>query len=446
MDPASNTTAAARAAPAAGRYRFVVMSALWVTGMFLFFDRVNISMAVPHIKQELGLSGVQVGMILSVFYWGYAAGQLIGGVAADRLRIRNWTLAFYVVWCVTTAATGLCRTLGQFAVARILFGLAEGAVVNPVYKLINNWILPRERGFATGVQICSGYLGLVIGTPLIGVLIAAWGWRAMFYVSGAATLVGVLVFWWFVHDRPRDHPRISAAERDLIEDEIARDRVTYDPARQVTRPLSFRDGLRQLVRTPAFWLLCTAYFFVAGVYFTNLSWLPGYLMMERGIPGLDSGVLLMLPYAAAGLGAIGGGALGDRIGSRGIVVVLATLLTVPAIVGLPLAEGRIALVGMLCLMLFLNAATINASIVLLFDLLPAEVIGAALALNVGVFGAAGGIVGPLVMGESYDMTGSFTPGFHAMAAGTVIAAVLLVFVLGHERRVLAAKRRRTAAG
>ena len=64
-----------------GRFRFVVMSALWVTGMFLFFDRVNISLAVPHIKQDLGLTGVQTGMILSVFFWGYVLGQVAGGIA-----------------------------------------------------------------------------------------------------------------------------------------------------------------------------------------------------------------------------------------------------------------------------------------------------------------------------------------------------------------------------
>ena len=81
------------------------MSALWVTGMFLFFDRVNISMAVPHIKEELGLSGVETGFILSVFFWGYVVGQLAGGIAADRLRIRAWTLVFYVIWCVATVVT-----------------------------------------------------------------------------------------------------------------------------------------------------------------------------------------------------------------------------------------------------------------------------------------------------------------------------------------------------
>lgn len=64
------------------------MSALWVTGMFLLFDRVNIPLAILHIMEDLGLTGVQVGLILSVFFWGYVLGQRAGGVAADRLKIR----------------------------------------------------------------------------------------------------------------------------------------------------------------------------------------------------------------------------------------------------------------------------------------------------------------------------------------------------------------------
>jgi MFS transporter, ACS family, hexuronate transporter len=384
-------------------------------------------------------------MILSLFYWGYAGGQLIGGVAADRLKIRNWTLVFYVIWCVTTAATGLCRTLAQFAVVRVVFGLSEGAVINPVYKLINNWVLPRERGLANGVQISFGYLGLVIGTPIIGGLIAIYGWRAMFYISGLVTLVGVLVFWALVYDRPRDHPRISAEERDRIEAEIAKDRVTYDPTKQATRGLSFREGIRVLAGTRAYWLICGAYFFVAGVYFTNFSWLPGYLVLERGISGMNSGFTLILPYAAAGLGAICGGAIADRLGNRCAIVIVAVLLSVPAILGLLAAEGQTALIGMLCLMLFLNAAAINASIVLIFDLLPAEVIGVAIAVNTGVFGAAGGIIGPLVMGWSFDRTGSFAMGFTAMAAGMIVAAALMAFVFVYERRVTQEKRRKAAS-
>ncbi|MFO1378489.1 MAG: MFS transporter [Steroidobacteraceae bacterium] len=431
-----------------GRFRFVVMSALWVTGMFLFFDRVNISLAVPHIKQDLGLTGVQTGMILSVFFWGYVLGQVAGGIAADRLRIRTWTLVFYVIWCIATVTTGLCRTLTHFAIVRALFGLSEGAVINPVYKLMNHWVLPAERGFANGVQICFGYLGLVIGTPIIAALISVFGWRSMFFITGAVTLVGVLVFWLLVYDHPRDHPWISAAERDRIEDELAKDRVTYDPSRQAAAALPFRDGLRMLAGNPAFWLVCSAFFFTAGVYFTNLSWLPGYLVMERGLSGLDSGFTLVLPYSAAALGALCGGTIADRIGNRSLVVITSVLLTVPAIYGLLVLEGRMAMITMLCLMLFLNASAIAVFIVLLFDLLPAEVIGVAVAVNSGVFGGTGGIVGPLVMGWSFDLTGSFAMGFMALAAGLVVSAALTAFVFKHERRVSGEKKRKAlqAAG
>src|SRR6185369_12155705 len=70
------------------RFRFVVMGALWMTTFFLFLDRVNISLAAPYMMDELGLSGVQMGLVLSTYYWGYIAGQLGGGIAADRWSIR----------------------------------------------------------------------------------------------------------------------------------------------------------------------------------------------------------------------------------------------------------------------------------------------------------------------------------------------------------------------
>ena len=127
---------------------------------------------------------------------------------------------------------------------------------------------------------------------------------------------------------------------------------------------------------------------------------------------------------------------------------MSIVLTVPAILGLLAMDGRTTMIAMLCLMLFLNASAVTVLVVLLFDLLPAEVIGVAVALNSGLFGGTGGIVGPLVMGWSYDLTGSFAMGFMAMAAGLVVAAVLVSFVFKHERRASGEKKRRAleAAG
>src|SRR5262249_25757062 len=122
-------------------FRFVVVAVFWLTAIFLYFDRVNISMAAPLIMSELGLSGARMGLILSMFSWGFIFGHMSGGVAADRLNIRRWGSALFLLWCLATAATGLCRTVSQFVLVRMTFGFSEGAVINPMNKLQNHWLL-----------------------------------------------------------------------------------------------------------------------------------------------------------------------------------------------------------------------------------------------------------------------------------------------------------------
>lgn len=417
------------------RFRFVVMGALWMTVFFLFLDRVNISLAAPYLMDELGLSGVEMGFILSMYYWGYIAGQLGGGIAADRWSIRKWASVMFFTWCVLTALTGACRSLLQLAVVRGLFGVSEGAVANPLHKLENHWLLPQERGRVYGATMGFGYLGLILGMPLVGWLIEGWGWRVMFYGTGALTLIGVGLFWLLVYDHPREHPWVSAEEQALIEEAVAKDRVTFDPQQGTVRPLSFREGVHILAGDRAFWGLCLAGFFALGVFFTNLSWLPGYLVKDRGYTVMSSGLYLILPYVAAFAGALSGGYLGDRIGNRSVVGLCTGLLTGPALIGLMLGQDVTSVIVLMGVVLFLNAATVNSLIVLLFDLFPAEVLGVAVAVFGGICGGLGGVVGPLILGYSYDHTGSFFWGFSSLAIGVTIGSLILIPIVFYERRV-----------
>ena len=271
------------------------MFALWMTIFFLFLDRVNISLAAPYIMDELKLSGVETGVILSAYYWGYIAGQLGGGYAADRWSIRSWASVMFFGWCILTALTGACRSLTQLLVVRGLFGISEGSVANPLHKLENHWLLPDERGRVYGLTMGFGYLGLILGTPLVGWLIESWGWRVMFYGTGALTLLGVGLFWLLVYDHPHEHPWVSEEEKTLIADAVAKDRVTFDPRRGAVRPVSFGEGVRLLAGNPAYWVLCVAGFCSLGVFFTNLSWLPGYLVKERGYAVAKVGCISSFP-------------------------------------------------------------------------------------------------------------------------------------------------------
>ncbi|MCB1668232.1 MAG: MFS transporter [Pseudomonadales bacterium] len=417
------------------RYRYFVLASLWLTIIFLYLDRANISMAAPFIKEELNLSATETGLILSIFYWGYMVGQIAGGVVSDRYNIRRWTLVLYFSWVITTMLTGLCRTAGQLAFIRVLFGIGEGAVINPVTKLQNHWAFPQERGFVNGIYVSSGYLGLAAGIPLVGMLISVFDWRMMFYVTGAVTLLGVIVFWLFVYDHPGDHPRISEEEKNALQDALVKDRVNYDPTQANQAPLSFFQGVKILFSDWTFWVICTSIFFILGVYFTCFAWIPGFLVMERGMSSLNSGLSLTLPYLAAAVGAIVAGYLGDKLNSRSAVIILATLLTIPPILGLFFVESPQLTITMLCLTFFFNAAAVSKFLVLTFDLYPAEIIGVALAVEMGLFAGSGGIIGPILIGYTYDLTGSFFTGFASMAAGMMIAAIMMAAIYFHERKL-----------
>jgi len=421
------------------------MGALWLTAFFLFLDRVNISLAAPYIMDELGLTGVEMGLILSAYYWGYIIGQLGGGVASDRFSIRKWASVMFASWCVLTALTGLCRSLGQFAVVRGLFGVAEGSVANPINKLENNWLLPNERGWVYGATVGSGYLGLIIGLPLVGWIISAWGWRVMFYGVGVLTIVGVVVFWLLIYDHPDEHPWISQAEKNLLREAVSRDRVTFDPQDGAVRAVGFAEGLRILAGNWVFWVICGAMFFILCVGFTNLSWLPGYLVKERGYTILKSGFALSIPYLAALVGSLVGGYLGDRTGRRSAVGLLMNLLTGPLMIALMLTQDVTMTVACMSAVLFFNAAAFNALIVLLFDLFPAEVVGVAAGVCIGLFGGLGGVMGPVILGYSYDHTQSFFWGFAGIGIGATVSSFALIPMWRYERRVKREKAAKIAA-
>jgi sugar phosphate permease len=426
------------------KFRFVIVAICWLTAIFLYFDRVNISMAAPHIMAELGLSATRMGLVLSMFSWGFIFGHVAGGFAADRLNIRRWGTFFFLLWCLATYLTGLCHTVLQFALVRLVFGFSEGAFVNPMNKLQNHWVLPSERGLANGSLMFAAYAGLVVGMPLVGLLIDRYGWREMFFISAVISLLGALAFWLVVHDYPKDHPWISTAERTAIETALAKDRVTYDSTRAEVERLSFKAAAAILFRNRIFWAICGAAFFVQMIYVTNFSWLPSYLVLERGFSNIKSGTALSIPYLAAAFGALAGGFISDRLGSRTLVIILGAALTIPAIVGLLVLENEMAVLVMIGLVLFFNAAAVSLFVVLLFDLFPPEVAGVALATALGVCGGLGAAAGPVMLGYAYDVTHSFAWGFVVMAIGMVASMTLLAFVYFYERRIRSEKQAKAA--
>jgi MFS transporter, ACS family, D-galactonate transporter len=415
--------------------RLLVLGVVWVGSFFLILDRVNISLAAPRIMDELKFDGTQMGFILSIYYWGYLLGHFSSGLVSDQIRLRSFTSWMILLWSALTALTGACSALWHFGVVRLLFGVCEGATANLTHKLQNNWLLPTERGRAYGIFIGFAYLGIALGMPLVGWIINVWEWRLMFVIVGAITLIQLALFAAIIRDHPHEHPWLSEREKVRFGEESRRAQGALGGQGAPAAVTPFRQRIAALARIRAFWLLSISAFFGVGVYFTGMSWLPGYLVKERGITILSSGFFLTIPYLAAFAGMFIGGGLGDRFGNRSLISLVAGVLTFPALLAMSLSDGVFMTIAMMSVALFLNSAAVNGFVVLVFDLIPAQVFGTAIGIVGGLCGGLAGIIGPLLLGYLYDQTGTFFWGFVALGVGAMIGGLVLIPVIADERRL-----------
>src|SRR5579871_3196192 len=99
--------------------KFVVLL-LALSAFINYVDRGNLSIAAPMLKDELGISASQLGLLLSAFFWTYACLQPISGWLVDRLNV-NWVFAGgFFLWSAATAVTGLVHTFAGLMIVRLL--------------------------------------------------------------------------------------------------------------------------------------------------------------------------------------------------------------------------------------------------------------------------------------------------------------------------------------
>ena len=145
-----------------------------------YIDRGNLSIAAPLIKDELGISASQLGILLSSFFWTYAAFQIPCGWLVDRFEV-NWVLAVgFFLWSLATAATGLIHGFAMLLTLRLLLGIGE-SVAYPCYsKIMASHFLEHQRGLPNALIDAGTKLGPALGTLVGGILMSRFGWRPFF--------------------------------------------------------------------------------------------------------------------------------------------------------------------------------------------------------------------------------------------------------------------------
>jgi len=232
----------------------IVLALLAFSVFINYIDRANLSTAASMLKDELGISASQLGLLLSAFFWTYGLSQIVSGWLVDRFNV-NWVMAIgFFLWSAATGATGFLHGFAALLVVRLVLGIGESVAYPSYSRILAKHCPASRRGFANAL-IASGLAsGPAFGILMGGILMARFGWRSFFIGVGLISLLWLAP--WF-RWMPRGDGQVVASDNGCA-------------------PTIF-DILRQRPAWGTFiGLFCNAY----SLYFL-ISWLPFYLLRER---------------------------------------------------------------------------------------------------------------------------------------------------------------------
>ncbi|MFL9895844.1 MFS transporter [Paraburkholderia sp. RL17-381-BIF-C] len=406
------------APPRIRRAQTVALTLLMVSGIVNYLDRGTLAVANPLIRHDLGLSLGQMGLLLSAFSWSYALFQLPVGGLVDRVGPRKLLGLGLIVWSLAQAAGGFVSTFGWFILARIVLGIGEAPQFPSAARVVSNWFPLRARGKPTGIFNSASPLGTALAPLCLSILVVNFHWRWAFIVTGIVGLI-VAVVWLAVYRDPAKATMTQEERRYLDGDEADR-----RPAQSLT----FAEW-RSLFSHGTTWGMLIGFFGSVYLNWVYLTWLPGYLTMERHMSLMHTGVAASIPFFCGFLGSLTAGWFSDLmtsrstnpVGSRRNAVVIAMLGMVAFTIPAALVESNMLAIACISVVIFLANAASASSWALATAAAPPNRVGSLGAIqNFGGF--LGGALAPILTGY-IAQTWSFVPALLTAAGIAFIGAM-----------------------
>lgn len=360
------------------------MLLLGIAIFFNYVDRGALPIAAPLLKGDLHLSNEAYGVAVSAFFWIYAPVQLFAGWLCDRFSVYKLLAIGILLWAGSTLLMGFAGGFTSLLVLRVMLGVGESLAFPGSSKIIARHVPPERRGVANAALAMGIALGPAVGTLAGGLMVAHWGWRAMFFVFGALTLL------WLAPWRRA----VSAISDERRYDEGA------------TVPVS------AVISKWPLWSMSIVHSLGNYCFYFLLAWLPLYLTKSRGFSITEMTLLATLGYAVQGACAFAYGHFSDwwtRSGRseaaiRRWMMVASQTLAAASIVALAFAHSAVEIGILLCL-----AGAASASLSMNLYAVAQMFAGPrASGTWVGVqnsFGNLSGIFGPIVTGIIVDRAG-----------------------------------------
>jgi ACS family hexuronate transporter-like MFS transporter len=390
------------ASDAAQRWRIaiVITAAIAIS----YFDRQTLSIALPAIERNIRISDQQFSELQAGFLLAYALMYAGGGRLLDLLGTRRGFALMMTWWSLACAAQGFASNVSMLLGGRFLLGAGEGGGFPAATKAVSEKFAPEERATAMGMINAGTAVGAIAAPPLIALVFLRAGWRGAFVISGA---IGLLWTLWWLREYRADAP------------------LTETFGNHLRTPWVRLLGIKQVQG------LVAAKFLSDAAWYFYLFWLPKYLYDVRGFDTKRVGYWGWIPYAASGIGSLGGGMLSSALLQRGHSLNFARKIALGASAALMpvillVSRAPVGAAILIFSIAFCGQQSWSGLIMTIpADSFPREVVGSVAGL-VGFGGAIGGVIFNLVVGRllgagfGYPFIFAIVSTFHVTALGIVL--------------------------
>jgi MFS family permease len=369
--------------------------------MFLnYVDRGAISIAAPLMKAELGLSAAAYGTAFSAFFWVYAPVQLVVGWLCDRFSVYRLVALGIVIWAASTLLMGFVGGFLSLTVLRIMLGVGESIIFPGSSKIIARHVPAEERGMANAWCAAGLSIGPAAGTLAGGLILANFGWRAIFVIFGLVTLAWLLPWHREVKSLPQ-RPETGAAGVPVA----------------------------RLLGQWSLWAMSIGHASSNFAFYFLLAFTPLYLVQHEGMSIQLMTLLTTLGYATQGATAFAIGMWSDhwtRSGRseariRRVFLISGQLLTGAALVAITMTHD-VLMIGTLLCVAGVATAFLPTNLYAVAQMFAGpRASGTWVGVQNGI-GNISGIVGPVIQGMLIDQK-SYEAAFYLAAAVAVFGAL-----------------------
>ena len=390
------------------------------------YDVLAISFTSNAVSDEFGLTGTELGIVMSSALFGMAVGALTLGPIADRIGRRNMTILAILVNGVGLFLSATATSATELGLWRVVTGLGIGGILVGTNVLSAEYASRKHRGLAISIYAAGYGIGASLGgTAMVG-LINNYGWRSVFVVGGIMTVISLLLVLPLLPESASYLYNRQPKNAQRKADQIARrlgytETVDLTPVETESSRAEQETGISKLFNaqnrrvTIVIWI---AFFVIMfGFYFVNATGLSETLSMV---------VTVMLTLGGA-IGSLVFGLFTARWSTR----VVLSRFTVLAAILMAIFVFSAQWTAVVLIFGVLVGLFINGCIAGLYVLTPQSYAsglrstGTGWAIGIGRFGA---IIAPTATGAPMD--GGWTPQAIYISVGVVIliATVALLFM------------------